>query len=48
MGATSDEPAGDNEDEIDEFIKRHLEDDEEEQDHHEKLTAKAKEMLSQA
>ena len=33
-----------NDDEIDEFIKKHLEDDDEDQQH-EKLTSKAKEML---
>ena len=38
---------GDNEDEIDDFIKKHLEEDEDESDQHEKLTAKAKLMLGQ-
>ena len=48
VGVSSSEPAGDGEDEIDEFIKKHLEDDDDEADHHEKLTVKAKEMLGQS
>ena len=36
---------GENEDEIDDFIKKHLEDDDDEADQHEKLIAKAKLML---
>ena len=48
VGVSSGEPAGDGEDEIDEFIKKHLDDDEEEPDAtHEKLTAKAKQMLGE-
>jgi len=46
VGVNSGEPAPiEGEDEIDEFIKKHLDDDEDDADHHEKLTAKAKEML---
>ena len=47
MGVSSNEPAPEQEDEIDEFIKKHLDEDEEENEHHEKLTAKAKAMLGE-
>ena len=49
MGVASSEPAGEGDDEIDEFIKKHLDDDEDENDAatHEKLTAKAKQMLGE-
>ena len=45
--SATDKGTGENEDEIDDFIKKHLEDDEDEGDTHEKLTAKAKLMLGE-
>ena len=44
VGVSSSEPGVEGDDEIDEFIKKHLDDDEDENDAttHEKLTAKAK------
>ena len=47
LGVSSNEQAPEQVDEIDEFIQKHLEDDEEENEHHEKLTAKAKAMLGE-